>query len=228
MRYVQQPMKVPVTWAALFDWDGVIIDSSRYHELSWEFLAREQGLQLQAGHFKRGFGMKNEVIIPQVLGWAREPEAVSRLADKKETIYRQLIREQGIAPIAGVVAWLGSLRAASVPGAIASSTERANIDCVMDQIKLESHFKVIVSGDEVTHGKPDPAIFLLAAERLSMAPNRCVVFEDARVGIEAARTAGMRVVAVTTTHPAEELKDADLIVNRLDQLDLDTIASWFS
>ncbi len=79
-------------WGAIFDWDGVIIDSSTYHERSWEMLAEQEGLALPPGHFKRGFGMKNDVIIPGVLKWASAPEEVERLAVKKEELYRQLLR----------------------------------------------------------------------------------------------------------------------------------------
>jgi HAD superfamily hydrolase (TIGR01509 family) len=162
-----------------------------------------------------------------VLQWAHETAEIERMARTKEMIYRDLVRAGGIAPMDGVVEWLGALRASGIPCAIASSTQRLNIDCVMEQIRLGSCFQAVVSGDEVTHGKPDPKIFLLAARRLGVPPERCVVFEDAHVGIEAARAAGMRVVAVTTTNPREALNDADLVVDRLDELTADKIDEWF-
>ena len=112
------------------------------------------------------------------------------------------------------------LKAASVPCAIGSSTHRLNIDCVLRHIRLADYFTAIVAGNDVTNGKPAPDIFLKAAERLGYAPSLCVVFEDAHVGIEAARAGGMKVVAVTTTHPAESLQDADVVVDRLDRLEI--------
>jgi beta-phosphoglucomutase family hydrolase len=208
-------------WYAIFDWDGVIIDSSALHEESWNVLAAREGLPLPPGHFKRGFGMKNEVIIPTVLGWSQEAAEIDRLAREKERTYRELVKEHGIDPVPGVVGWLRTLKGAKVPTAIGSSTHRKNIDCVLDRIRLGEYFDVIVSGDQVTQGKPAPDIFLSAAEQLQAPPNRCVVFEDAHVGIEAALAAGMKVVGVATTHPADSLEGAHRVVQRLDELTLE-------
>lgn len=203
-------------WCALFDWDGVVIDSSKLHEKSWEWMSMEYGLPLPDGHFRRGFGMKNERIIPEVLGWASERDQVADLASKKERRYRELVVEEGLQPLPGVAEWIVKLHDAGVPISIASSTDRANIDCVLEQIGLGKYFNAIVSGDEVEHGKPAPDIFLKAASKLGGLP--ALVFEDALVGIEAAHRANMAVVAVTTTHPVHELTAANFVVERLDQL----------
>jgi beta-phosphoglucomutase family hydrolase len=200
------------TWAAIFDWDGVIVDSSALHEESWNVMAAREGLPLPTGHFKKGFGMKNEIIIPEVLGWSRDPGEIERLAREKERTYRELVKESGIDPVPGVVGLLTELKKAGVPCAIGSSTHRKNIDCVLDLIRLGEFFTAIVSGDEVKNGKPDPEIFVTAAQRLGFKPGQCVVFEDAHVGIEAAKAGGMKVVGVATTHPADTLEGADLIV----------------
>jgi beta-phosphoglucomutase family hydrolase len=194
--------------AVVFDWDGVVVDSSAHHERSWEILAAKRGLPLPPDHFKRGFGKKNNVIIPD-LGWATDPTEVDALAREKEEIYRSLVREKGIEPLPGVRELLAALQTAEIPCAIGSSTERANLDCLLDLMDLRKFFRVIVSGEEVVHGKPDPSIFLLAAERLGVAPAECVVIEDALVGIEAAKRAGMPVLAVATTEPLEALGSAD-------------------
>ena len=194
--------------AVVFDWDGVVVDSSAHHERSWEILAAKRGLPLPPDHFKRGFGKKNNVIIPD-LGWATDPAEVDALAREKEEIYRSLVREKGIEPLPGVRELLAALQTAEIPCAIGSSTERANLDCLLDLMDLRKFFRVIVSGEEVVHGKPDPSIFLLAAERLGVAPAECVVIEDALVGIEAAKRAGMPVLAVATTEPLEALGSAD-------------------
>jgi beta-phosphoglucomutase family hydrolase len=200
--------------AVIFDWDGVVVDSSALHERSWEIVAARSGLPLPADHFKRGFGKKNNVIIPD-LGWATDTEEIALLAHEKEETYRELVREHGIAPLAGVRELLQALQTNSIPAAIGSSTERANLDLLLDLMDLRRFFQVIVSGEEVTHGKPDPSIFLLAAERLGQAPQDCLVIEDAHVGITAARRAGMPVLAVATTHPLSELQNADSAVESL-------------
>jgi len=215
-------------WAAIFDWDGVIIDSSRQHERSWEQLAREERRALAPNFFKRSFGMKNERIIPELLGWTKDAARVRQLSDRKEAIYRDLIRHDRIAPLPGVVEWLNTLRNATIPCAIGSSTPRENIECVIDALRLRDFFRAVVAGQDVTHGKPDPEVFLLGAKKLGVPPARCVVFEDAHVGLEAARAGGMKVVGVATTHPAESLSDADRVVRRMDELTIAEIGAWFS
>jgi len=210
--------------AVIFDWDGVVIDSSSHHERSWEILAAQRGLSLPPDHFKRGFGKKNNVIIPD-LGWATDPADVDALAHAKEEIYRDLVRQNSIEPLPGVRALLAALNEADVPCAIGSSTERANLDLLLDLMDLRKFFRVIVSGEEVVHGKPDPSIFLLAAERLGTAPADCVVIEDALVGLEAARRAGMPVLAVATTEPFEALRGATAALPDLREATVDTLRS---
>lgn len=209
--------------AIIFDWDGVVVDSSAHHERSWEIMAARHGLALPPDHFKRGFGKKNNVIIPD-LGWATSPDQVDRLAREKEEIYRALVREHGIAPLPGVHALLAALADRGIPCAIGSSTERANLDALLDIMHFRHFFSVIVSGEEVEHGKPDPAIFLLAAERLGAPPSTCVVIEDALVGIEAAHRGGMPVLAVATTNPPDLLAGADLVLPDLTRADTDILA----
>jgi HAD superfamily hydrolase (TIGR01509 family) len=217
-----------MTFGAIFDWDGVIIDSSWHHELSWEHLSKETGLPLPPGHFKQGFGMKNEFIIPNVLHWTNDPVEVQAFSLRKEELYRQIVMEHGIEALPGVVPWLETLRAATVPCAVGSSTHRANILTVLGVLGLETFFAAVVTGEDVAHGKPDPEVFLNGAARIAMAPASCVVFEDAFVGLEAAHRGGMKAVAVATTNPIESLTMADLAVHRLDELSLDRVSALWS
>jgi HAD superfamily hydrolase (TIGR01509 family) len=215
------------TWGAIFDWDGVIIDSSRHHEESWERLGREEGKVLPEGHFKAGFGRKNEFIIPELLGWTNEVAEIRRISLRKEALYREVVAEWGVEALPGVRTWLERLREAGVPCAIGSSTHRVNIDLSLGLIGLTPFFSEIVTAEDVNRGKPDPEVFLTAARRIERAPERCVVFEDAFVGIEAARAGGMRVVGVATTHPIEALGMADRAVRQLDELHAADLAVWF-
>lgn len=212
-------------FGAIFDWDGVIIDSARLHEQSWRLLAKELGKSIAPESFIRGFGMKSARIIAEIHGWAKEPTEVDRLTNRKEALYREIVGRSEIAPLPGVATWLQRLEEAEVPCAVASSTHRLNIDAVLDRIGLKGAFRVIVSAEDVVHGKPNPEVFQKAAERLGVTADRSVVFEDAHVGIEAARAAGMKVVAVATTHPAEQLAAADVVVRRLDELTVEQVAS---
>jgi len=205
----------------LFDWDGVVIDSSELHEQSWELLAAEIGKPLPPGHFKAGFGKKNQEIIPTILAWTQDPEQVRLIGERKEDLYRALVREKGVHILPGARELLAALREAGIPRAIGSSTPRSNLDAIFASTGLDQFFDAVVSGDDVKNGKPAPDVFLLAAGRLSLTPDQCVVLEDAHVGIEAAHRAGMKVVAVATTHPIEELSAADAAVRSLEEVDPD-------
>jgi HAD superfamily hydrolase (TIGR01509 family) len=215
-------------WGAIFDWDGVIIDSSRHHAESWLRLANEEQRTLPEHHFEQGFGRKNEFIIPHILGWTQDPVEIHRLSLRKESLYRDVVAEWGIEPLPGVRPWLTELAQARVPCAIGSSTHRANIDLSLSLLGLAPFFAQIVSAEDVTRGKPDPQVFLIAAERIARAPAACVVFEDAFAGFDAARAAGMRLIGVATTHPLEALTQVDRAVLRLDELNVESLASWFS
>ena len=210
-------------WGVLFDWDGVVIDSSSQHERSWELLASERNLVLPEGHFKEGFGKKNEVIIP-ALGWAEAPHLVAELADRKEELYRELVAAEGVLILPGARELLAALKAAEIPCAVGSSTPRGNLDAIFASTGLDSCFDKVVCGSDVLHGKPDPEVFLKGASLLGLLPERCIVIEDAFAGIEAARRAGMFVVGVATTNPLEELNVCDLAVQSLTELSPSVLA----
>ena len=210
-------------WGVLFDWDGVVIDSSSQHERSWELLASERNLVLPEGHFKEGFGKKNEVIIP-ALGWAEAPHLVAELADRKEELYRELVAAEGVLILPGARELLAALKAAGIPRAVGSSTPRGNLDALFAATGLDSYFDKVVCGSDVLQGKPDPEVFLKGASLLGLLPERCIVIEDAFAGIEAARRAGMFVVGVATTNPLEELNVCDLAVQSLTELSPSVLA----
>jgi len=212
-------------FGAIFDWDGGIIDSGKLHERSWQKLASEIGKTIAPQSFLRGFGRKTEYIIPEIHGWTRDATEINRLSDRKEELYRELVRDSAIAPLPGVETWLRALKKSGVPCVVASSTHRANIDTILDRLGLQEAFDAVVSAEDVTHGKPNPEVFLVAAQRIGVPPVRCVVFEDAHVGIEAAHAGEMRAVAVTTTHSAEDLAAADLVVKRLDELTIEKVVA---
>lgn len=211
-------------YAALFDWDGVIVDSSGSHEKSWERLAAEAALPLPDHHFKRSFGMKNKVIIPELLNWTQDPDEIRRLSLRKEELYREVIRQEGIKPLPGVQAFLQCLQAAGIPCVVGTSTDRKNVETIFGMTGLDTYFKDVVSAEDVDRGKPDPDVFLKAAVKAGNVPTQhCVVFEDAQVGVDAAKAAGMKVVGVTTTHPASTLKNTDWLTERLDHLKVATL-----
>ena len=202
---------------AIFDWDGVIIDSSALHEASWEILAEEEKLSLPEGHFKKGFGRKNETIIPHVLKWTDDAAEVQRIADRKEAIYRESLNTTELKPLPGVRELLNELKSSGIPMAVGSSPPRANLEAVISILRLEGFFDHLVAAEDVGKGKPDPGVFIKAAERISCACHHCVVFEDAIYGIEAGLAGGMKVIAVATTHTIEELGQAHWAVKSLEE-----------
>ena len=214
-------------FACIFDWDGVIIDSSEHHIEGWRGLAKDENLVFPEHLFKQSFGMKNEEIIPQLWKWTNDISEIRRIDKKKEAIYRDIMREKGLNALPGVQALLDLLAEKKISCAIGSSAPMANITTGLDILGFERYFKAIISGEDVKLGKPSPQIFLEAAKRLKARPDECVVFEDAKVGVTAGKAAGMKVVAVMNTYQAEELKGADLIVDSLEKISIPVLIKLF-
>ncbi|WP_309380029.1 HAD family hydrolase [Cerasicoccus frondis] len=208
---------------AIFDWDGVVIDSSSAHERSWELLAAEKEFFLPEDHFKKGFGRKNEYIIPNLLNWTQDTDEIKALSFRKEELYREIIKREGIEALPGVHALLKFLNEQEIPCVVGTSTPRINVETIMDALGVREYFDGIVSAEDVTHGKPDPEVFLLGAQKIKRDPAHCLVFEDAHYGIEAGLRGGMKVVAVATTNPIEDLGAAHMQVYRLNELDYEAM-----
>jgi beta-phosphoglucomutase family hydrolase len=192
--------RVSMLEAVIFDWDGVVVDSSSAHKASWEQLAEERNLVLPEDHFTLSFGRVNKVIIPEIFRWTLDPEQIKELADRKELLYREILKETGLEPLPGALDLFNNLRDAGIPMAVGTSTPLENVKAVIEMIGAQDNFDAIISSEDVSRGKPDPEVFLKAASALGAAPENCVVFEDAIYGIQAALAAGMKAVALTTTH----------------------------
>ena len=222
-------MPQEAAWGAIFDWDGVVIDSSYNHEKSWERLAAEEGRTLPDAHFEMGFGRKNEIIIPEILGWTSDPAEITRLSLRKEALYRELVVGRKLDPMPGVREWLERLHAAGVPCSVGTSTHLANIEISMAKTGLAHFFRGVISSENVQLGKPNPEVFIKAALLVRRDPEKCVVFEDSFAGLKAARNGGMKAVGVATTNSAAALEGhADRIVHRLDELQVPDVAAWFA
>jgi HAD superfamily hydrolase (TIGR01509 family) len=214
---------------ALFDWDGTVVDSCAAHEESWMQLAREEHLHLTRKMFRLSFGCTNKVIIPNAYKWTRDPAEVERLSLRKEVIYREIIASHSNATdyaLPGAIELLRALKKAGIPCAVGSSAPRANIDQLAGLLGIADCFRELVTAENVSHGKPDPEVFLKGAKAIGIDPQDCVVFEDAVHGIEAAKSGSMKGVAVLTSHPKESfVGKADLIVNRLTDVSLADLRS---
>jgi beta-phosphoglucomutase len=211
---------MPATRAILWDLDGTLIDSEQYHWLAWRDTMAAEGVELTHPQFLKTFGLRNDAIIPQWFPGATAAD-ISRIADAKEQHYRALVKEGGLVPLPGAAEWTHRLAVEGWRQAIASSAPRENIDAVLAVLALGPVFQVVISAEDVTHGKPDPQVFLTAASRLGCAPAQCIVVEDAPVGIEAARRAGMRCIGVNRN--GTQLP-ADLAVTSLADLPADAFS----
>lgn len=201
--------------AALFDMDGTLVDNTLAHMRAFEIFCARYGVTGWKEKLSQAFGMGNDDIMRLIMPAELIRErGLASLAEEKEAIYREIYAPE-IRPVEGLVPLLESLRAAGVRCAVGSSGCRANVDFVLEKCRIGEFFDARISGDRVTRCKPDPEIYLTAAAALGMAPADCVVFEDAKAGIESARRAGVgRVVALATTLPREMLEretDADVI-----------------
>ena len=198
---------MPPRCLAIFDHDGVLVDSLAMHSAAWVELGRRVDLPIDDAFVRRTFGMTNPSIFAAMPGPPIDAGKAKEYADLKESCYRDLARGH-IALMPGVRELLDGLTAAGVTLAIGSSGVRPNLNLTVEEAGLAGRFAAIASLEDITRGKPDPEVFLVAAARCGVVPGRCVVFEDAPVGISAAKAAGMRAVGVGTTHPLADLTAA--------------------
>jgi len=192
--------------AAIFDLDGVLLDSARFHLDGWRRLAAELGVSFADSFFWQTFGMTNGRILPRLLGRELDPAETTALSERKEALYREAAHGR-IALWPGAQQLLHGLREAGFRTALASSTPRSNLDFLRAELGLDPLMDAFVCADDVRLGKPDPEPFLVASSRLAAPPSRCVVVEDALAGIEAALAGGMRCIAVATTVERGELRE---------------------
>jgi beta-phosphoglucomutase family hydrolase len=200
----------------LWDMDGVLVSTGEFHFQAWSQTLAEYDIPFTQEQFRTTFGMNNSRILEVLLEETPDPELVEEISERKERLFRQLVKGQARL-LPGVREWLGRLNAWGVRQAIASSAPPANIEVLVDELGIRPYFAATVSGDELP-GKPDPAVFLKAAQSIGVLPERCVVVEDAVAGVEAAKRGGMKCIAVTTTNPAGALDGADVVVESLDEL----------
>jgi HAD superfamily hydrolase (TIGR01509 family) len=209
---------------AIFDHDGVLVDSLELHQQAWVELGIRAELPVTPAFIHDTFGMANPSIFRKLLGDSITPEQIAAYTDLKETCYRDLARGK-ITLMDGVRDLLDRLKGIGFTLAIGTSGVLANSQLTIDETGLKGYFTAISSAEDFTHGKPDPEVFLVAARKAGIEPRHAVVFEDAVYGIQAAKAAGMWAVGVTTTSPAHDLYDAgaDQVVTTLAGFDVEAL-----
>lgn len=198
-------------YAFIFDMDGTLVDNMHVHTEAWRILIEENGFEFDERKFLvETAGQTNREIIPTVFG-ELDDDRLTELAVRKETLYREAflpIRR----PVDGVIQFLTSAKLLGIKMAVATAASNPNMEFILDGLDMRQYFDAITTASDVKTGKPDPAMFLVSAQKMNVQPSNCVVFEDAFGGFEAARRAGMKAVGITTVNSAEEISKAEAVV----------------
>lgn len=212
--------------AVLWDMDGTLVDTAELHFQAWKTLADSKGWPFSRDDFYATFGRRNPEIIQQLFGLSFTTQEIAELGEEKENLYRDQARK-GISLLPGVRPLLEELQKAGFAQAIASSAPRKNLELILQITGTEAFFQAIVAMEDTQRGKPDPQVFQIAAQRVQVPANRCVVIEDAVAGVQAARAGGMKCIAVTFVGHHSEAKlmeaGADLVVPTLESVKTSTI-----
>ncbi|MCD6577343.1 MAG: HAD family phosphatase [Anaerolineaceae bacterium] len=211
--------------AVIWDMDGVMLDSGSSHYKALHAILEKYKIKIYEERLQRAFGMTNQQVIQFIVDQPISEELIDRISREKDALFQQIIREQAVF-LPGVKKWIETFRQNGIRQALASSGSPGNINAVLTALAAETYFDEIVSGDGKP-SKPDPYIFLKAADCLRVIPLNCLVIEDAVAGVQAAKAAGMKCVAVTTTNSAEKLAHADIVLNNLAELMTGHIQSLF-
>jgi len=211
--------------AVIWDMDGVIVDSGPLHFNSWHNTLEQYSLVVSEAELRRLFGMTSPEVVKILFGNEVSEEFVTQLCDEKELLFREAIQKNA-QYIPGVEYWLKEFKLSGIRQAIASSGSQENIDAVLDTLDTRTYLNAVVSGKDMP-SKPDPGIFIKAAQQLGVDPKNCLVIEDAIAGVAGAKSAGMKCLAITTTNREEDLADAALILKDLESLSVSNLNSLF-
>lgn len=199
--------------AVIFDLDGTLLDNNPYHLESWKKYLEKIGRNMTEEEYNANInGRTNKDVIRYIHGDKLNDEEALKYSLDKEALYREIYKPF-IRPVNGLIEFLQILQDKNIPMAIATSGIQPNIDFMFEHVPIKKYFKVVVNSSHIKKGKPDPEIYIKTASLLGIPPKNYLVFEDAVVGISSAKAAGMKVIAIATTHPKEELSGADLIID---------------
>ncbi|MFN3792382.1 HAD family hydrolase [Massilia sp.] len=198
--------------AFVFDMDGTIVDNMAFHTSSWITFFERRGRTIDPDEFFRATaGRQGGEIIRSYLGEHLSIEEVALLNHEKESVYRELYGPH-LKAVDGFGALIAQAKSHGVKLAVGTAAPPANVEFTLDGLDLRRHFDAVVGATDVARGKPHPDVFLRAAELCGVQPEHCIVFEDAPLGVEAARRAGMRCVVLTTTLPASAFTGFDNVI----------------
>jgi len=211
--------------AGIFDLDGVIVDTVPIHFKAWKKMFEDYGKSFDFDDYK-----KKVDGIPRVDGCRAiltdlTDDEIKTASNRKQEYYLEYLDKQGVKTYETTISLVKILLENRIETAVISSSK--NLSMILDKTLTRGFFQVVISGNDITVGKPNPQVFLLAAKALKVLPEECVVFEDATLGVEAAKRAGMRCVGINRDNRAELFKKADIVVNDLGDLDFSKILGLF-
>lgn len=214
-------------FAVIFDMDGVIVDNISYHLKAWKEFCNKYSINLSDDEFNKNIsGKSNKDILKYIFKKELNPDEIKKYADEKETMYRKLYSKH-IEPRTGLINFLKMLKQNNIKTAIATSAPKINLDFILKSIEIEEYFDILVYEDMVSKGKPDPEIYLKAANLLGIEPKQCIVIEDALSGIKSGLNAGMKVIGMTTVHKKEELTNTNLVIDDFEGLVIEKLRVLF-
>jgi len=215
---VSRDMSVVPGRGVIWDLDGVIIDSADLHFEAWRETLAKHGVSMDREQFEQGFGRRNDDIVAGIVKQPISPDEIGAIGREKEAIYRRMVAGHARF-FPGVLELMSSLKEGGFKQAVASSAPPDNLALVIAELRLEPFISATVDASQVSKRKPDPEVFLKAAEKLELPAKACLVIEDAVAGVEAAKRGGMAVIAVSNTHPKEKLAIADLVLASLEDVE---------
>ncbi len=210
-------------YAVIFDMDGVIAHTNPHHTEAFKQFFDKYNVAYTMEEFEdHMYGKHNDYIMRYFFKRPLDDAEVKKLAEEKEALFREIYADH-VAPITGLPEFLDGLKAAGYCIGVATSAPRANLNFIIDKLSLRPYMDAILSSEDVTAHKPDPAIYLKSANLLHAQPNRCVVFEDSHSGVSAAINAGAMVVGVLTSHTADELPPCERYIRDYREIGVDDI-----
>ncbi|MDR9408380.1 MAG: HAD family phosphatase [Balneolaceae bacterium] len=215
------------TLAALFDMDGVIVHTNPYHKKAFKIFLDKHDISISDQELKdHVYGRTNAEIFPYIFKDKYTPEKGEEWANEKEAIFRDLYKKD-VEPVPGLIGFLDELQRREIKAAVGTSAPIENLNFIMDSLDLRHYFDAFLHSADVSEGKPNPEIYLKAADRLEIDPKFCVVFEDSVAGVKAGLNADMKVVGVATTHTPDEFNGAHLVIEDFEGLTMEQLFSLF-
>ncbi len=209
----------------IFDMNGVIINDEKFHLESWKVFCKKYNFKLSDQEFKdKTMGRTDKETFEYLFGKKLTSEEVNKYGDERDKIARNLV-EGKLKLTRGLMNFLEELKNENIRLAIATSSRKNYMNFIVDTFDIRKYFDYIITAEDIFNGKPDPEIYLKAASLLNISPQECLVFEDSLSGIRAAKTAGMKVVGITTTHSKKELNLADKVIDNFFKISLSDLKS---